>query len=139
MRWISVARWGTFAALVILQAPIQAQSSASQLPVSLDRIRLALQEPPPVLQVPVQSGQKPSFRVEVRQPVLRPIEHEPPLDPTFGLPSVGELLMDGVMKIHWDLVNYKRSRAERRARKEVEDALAALCAVRECPAPRSPN
>ena len=54
-------------------------------------------------------------------------------DPTWGLPSAGELLMDGIEKIHSAASGYKHRRAERRARKEVQDALAAFCAVRECP------
>ncbi|HWJ57593.1 MAG TPA: hypothetical protein VNR90_15240, partial [Vicinamibacterales bacterium] len=53
--------------------------------------------------------------------------------PTWGLPSAGELLMDGIEKIHSAASGYKHRRAERRARKEVQDALAAFCAVRECP------
>lgn len=68
----------TVGALVVLRAPIQAQTSDSHLPVSLDRIRAALKEPPPVLQVPAASSDTPTFRVEVRQPVwdLRPIEED---------------------------------------------------------------
>src|SRR5262245_30752268 len=111
MRWITVARWWTVGALAMLQAPtqVQAQTGTSQLPVSLDRSRAALEEPPPILQIPVESGEKPIFRVEVRQSMwaLRPIEEERPFDPTMGLPSVGELLMDGIEKIHSDIVNYK--------------------------------
>jgi hypothetical protein len=138
MRWTGVASSWTLAALVVLQAPIRAQTSDSPLPVSLDRIRAALEEPPPVLQVPAASSGMPAFRVEVRQPVwdFRPIE-EDTFDPTLGLPSVGELLMGGIEKIHSTVVNYKRGRAERRARREVDEALAAFCAVHECPAPRT--
>ena len=69
-----------------------------------------------------------------RLSVLQPVD-ETPFDPTFGLPSVGELLMDGVEKIRSAVVDYKRRRAERRARKEVDDALAAFCAVHECSLP----
>jgi hypothetical protein len=47
------------------------------------------------------------------------------------------LLMNGIEKIRSTAVHYKRGRAERRARKEVEDALAAFCAVRECPTPNT--
>jgi len=141
MRWITVARWWTIGALAVLQAPLQAQTSTSPLPLSLDRIRAALEEPPPILQIPVESADKPTFRVEVRQSMwaLRPIEEERPFDPTMGLPSVGELLMDGIEKIHSEVVNYKHGRAQRRARKEVEEALAALCAVRECPTSGTPK
>jgi hypothetical protein len=108
----------------------------SHLPASLDRIRAALEKPPPVLSVAARPEERSTFRVEVRQPfwVLRPTGEEP-FDPTWGLPSLGELLMGGIAKIHSAAVGYKRSRAERRARKEVDKALAALCAVRECPTP----
>jgi hypothetical protein len=138
MCWSSVARLLTVGALVVLQASVQAQTSDSDLPVSLDRIRAALKEPPPVLQIPPGPGETPTFRVEVRQPVwdLRPIE-EDAFDPTYGLPSAGQLLMGGIEKIRSAAVNYKRRRAERRARREVEEALAAFCAVNECPAPDS--
>lgn len=136
MRWTSVALCCTVGALVVLQAATQAQTGDSQLPVSLDRIRTRLKEPPPVLQVPGEAGEMPTFRVEVRQPLWtsRPIEEEP-FDATLGLPSVGELLMGGIEKIRSAAVGYKRARTERRARREVEDALAAFCAVHECPAP----
>jgi hypothetical protein len=121
-------------ALLVLQAPIQAQTDGSPLPVSLERIRAGLKEPPPLLQIPAPSGDTPTFRVEVQAglPLLQPIVEEP-FDPTYGLPSVGELLMGGIGKIHSAVVTYKRGRAERRARKEVENALAAFCAARGCP------
>lgn len=75
-----------------------------------------------------------TFHVEVRErlPVVQPVA-ENLFDPTFGLPSIGELMMDGIEKFRSAVVNYKRGRAERRARKEVEDALAAFCATRGCP------
>jgi hypothetical protein len=78
----------------------------------------------------------PIFRVDVRPPlfVMQPIE-EKPFDPTFGLPSAGELLMGGIEKVRSAAVHYKRGRTKRRVRKEVDDALAAFCAVRECPTP----
>ena len=41
--------------------------------------------------------------------------------------------MNGIGKIGSAAVDYKRRRARRRARKEVDGALAAFCAVRECP------
>jgi hypothetical protein len=106
----------------------------SLLSVSLERIRVALEKPPPAIMVPPRPEEQPTFHVEVRQPlwVLRPTEEEP-FDPTLGLPSIGELLMGGIAKIHSAAVGYKRSRAERRARREVDEALAAFCAVHECP------
>ena len=51
---------------------------------------------------------------------------ENPFDPTFGLPSAGELMMDGVAKIQSAVVNYK-GRAKRE-REESDEALAAFCA-----------
>jgi hypothetical protein len=108
----------------------------SDVPVSLDRIRTGLEKPPPVLSVPARPDERSTFRVDVRQPlwVLRPT-HEEALDPTLGLPSIGELLMGGIAKIHSAAVGYKRSRAERRARREVDEALAAFCAVHGCATP----
>jgi hypothetical protein len=122
--------------ILALQSPIQAQAADSPLPVSMDRIRAGLKQPPSLLQVPPPSGDMPTFRVEVRERpfVLRPID-ERPFDPTFGLPSGGELLMKGIEKIGSAAVDYKRRRTRRRARKEVDGALAAFCAVRECPTP----
>ena len=122
--------------ILALQSPIQAQAADSQLPVSMERIRAGLKQPPSLLQVPPPSGDIPTFRIEVRERpfVLQPID-EKPFDPTFGLPSVGELLMNGIETIRSAAVDYKRRRAERRARKEVDGALAAFCAVRECSTP----
>jgi hypothetical protein len=121
-------------ALLVLLAPLQAQTADAPLPVSLERIRAGLKEPPPLLRIPAPSGEMPTFQVEVLGilPLLQPVE-EIPFDPTYGLPSVGELLMGGIGKIRSAVVNYKRGRAEHRARKEVEDALAAFCATRGCP------
>ena len=131
----------TVVALLVLRAPIQAQAGDSPLPVSLARIRAALKEPPPLLQAPPASAEGPTFRVEVRQQfsMLEPIEEEEAFDPTMGLPSAGELLMGGIEKLRTAAVGYKRRRAQRRARKEVEEALAAFCAVRDCPAPAPPR
>lgn len=136
LRWTRVLPFWTVGALLVLQVPIQAQADDSNLPVSLERIRAALEEPPPVLRVPIRSSDIPTFRVEVRQELsfLQPIEEEP-FDPTWGLPSVGELVVGGIDKIRSAVVGYKRGRAKRRARKEVEEALAAFCAVHECPVP----
>jgi hypothetical protein len=123
-------------AIVLFQAVVYGQAGEPQSSVSIERIRAALNQPPPRLRVPDPHREAPTFRVEVRQRpfVLHPV-NEKPFDPTFGLPSVGELLMSGIEKIRSATVDYKRGRTERRARKEVDDALAAFCAVRECPAP----
>ena len=124
--------------ILALQSPIQAQAADSQLPVSMERIRAALRQPPPILRVPEPSSDRATFHVEVQQRlfVLQPID-EKPFDPTFGLPSVGELLMNGIENIGSAAVDYKRRRAERRARKEVDDALATFCGVRECSTPNT--
>jgi hypothetical protein len=136
MRWTIVVPLWIVGAIILLQSPIQAQTGGSHLPVSMERIRAALKQQPPLLRVPVPSGDIPTFRIEVQERlfVLQPID-EKPFDPTFGLPSVGELVMDRIEKIRLAAVRYKRRRAERRARKEVEDVLAAFCTVRECPTP----
>jgi len=120
-------------AILVLQSPIQAQTDSSTSPVSVDRIRAALNQPPPVLRIPAPSGDTPTFHIDVQNQVLPPIDDKP-FDPTFGLPSVGELLMDGIGKLGSAAVDYKRARAARRVRKEVDDALAAFCAVHACPA-----
>jgi hypothetical protein len=133
--WTIVTRSWIAGLLLLLPASMQAQTSNSQSAESVRRIRAALDEPPPILWVPT-SGVIPTFRVEVRQPFwnLDPIE-EGASDPTMGLPSAGELLMGGIGKIHSAAVGYKRKRAKQRARKEVEDALSAFCAVHQCLGP----
>jgi hypothetical protein len=122
--------------ILALLSQIQAQAADQESPVSIDRIRAGLKRPPP-LQIAAPSGDRPTFRIEVRaRPfVLQPTD-EKAFDPTFGLPSVGELLMDGIENVRSAAVHYKRRRAERRARKEVDDALAAFCAIRECSTPQ---
>jgi hypothetical protein len=142
MRWIPGA--AILSGAILLQTPMQAQAEAdparvglradAPLPVSLDRIRAGLKQPPPMLQAPAPSDDSPTFRVEVREQVLdlQPVD-EKPFDLTYGLPSAGELLMRGIGKIQSSIVNYKRGRAERRARKEVEDALAAFFAYNSVP------
>ena len=124
--------------ILALQLPIQAQAVDSQLPVSMERIRAGLKRPSSLLQVPPPSSDTPTFRIEVRERpfTLQPVD-EKPFDPTFGLPSVGELLLNGIENIRSAAVDYKRRRAERRARKEVDGAVAAFCAVRECSTPNT--
>jgi hypothetical protein len=126
----------SLAAILLVQSSLHAQAVDSQLPVSIERIRAGLKQQAPLLQLAVVSGDTPTFHVEVRERlfVLEPLD-EKPFDPTFGLPSAGALLMTGIEKIRSTAVRYKRGRAERRARREVDDALAAFCAARECPAP----
>ena len=119
-------------AMLALPSPVRAQDDGSRLPISIERIRAGLNRPPPRLQVPATSADTPTFRVVVQQPfMMEPIE-DPPADPTFGLPSVGELLMNGIGHLRSAAVDYKRRRAGRRARKEVDDALAAFCRVHQC-------
>ena len=45
--------------ILALQSPIQAQAADSQLPVSMERIRAGLKQPPSLLQVPPPSGDMP--------------------------------------------------------------------------------
>ena len=134
MRWIIGVPILIVGAILFLHTPIEAQTDGAHLPVSMERIRAALKEQPPLLGVSAPSGDMPTFRVEVRERlrVMQPVD-ENPFDPTFGLPPIGELMMDGIEKIRSAVVNYQRSRAERRARKEVEDVLAAFCAIHSCP------
>ena len=131
-------------AILVLHTPVQAQAEAdpervglradAPLPVSLERIRAALKTPPPLVHAPAPSDDPATFRVEVRKLVLDlPPLDEQPFDLTYGLPSAGELLMRGIGKIQSSIVNYRRGRAERRARKEVEDALAAFFAYNSVP------
>lgn len=137
MRILFLALSWSLGTIHALPSPIQAQAADSQLPVSIERIRAGQKRPPPLLQVTAQSGDIPTFRTEVRAPfVLQPTD-EKPFDPTFGLPSVGELLMNGIEKVRSAAVHYRRQRAKRRARKEVDDALAAFCAIRECSTPNT--
>jgi hypothetical protein len=121
-------------AVLLFQSPVQGQAGEPQPAVSIERIRAALKQPPSPLRLASPSVETPTFRVEIREKsfVLHPLGDEP-FDPTFGLPSVGELLMSGIERIRSAAVEYKRGRAERRARQEVDDALAAFCAAHECP------
>ena len=137
MGWPAVALCGIAAAVLAAPAPVRAQAETSPLPVSLERIRKALNEPPPRLPPPPPSSEMPTFRVEVNQgfPVM-PAPVEEPFDPTWGLPSAGQLMMGGIQKVGSAVASYKRGRAKRRARKEVDDALAAFCAAHECPPPQ---
>jgi hypothetical protein len=140
MRCSRLAAMGIACAIVVLPAAAQAQADPSPSPVSLERIRAALAQPPPRLVLPALSLDVPTFQVEVTTQDLwnpAPLD-EPAFDPTWGLPSAGELLMGGVAKVGSAVSNYKQKRAKRRARREVDDALAAFCAVHECPAPARP-
>jgi hypothetical protein len=130
---ISVVPLGIIGTILVLHTPMQAQGEDAHVQVSLERIRAALEGQPSRLQLPAPSGDVPTFRMKIREslPILQSPE-EKPFDPTFGLPSVGELIMGGVEKVRSAVVNYKRRRAERRARKEVEDALAGFCATNGC-------
>jgi hypothetical protein len=121
-----------FGVLLALPLPVQAQTADTPPAVSIERIRAALQQPPSRL-LAASPGDTPTFRLEVRQLfIVSPPPEEKPFDPTFGLPSIGELVMGGIGKIQSTAVKYKRGRAERHARKQVDDELAAFCATREC-------
>lgn len=128
----------SFGVAAILAVPTDAQAEAGDqdLAISLDRIRAGLSRPTPILDAAVapEEGPAPAFRVEVRaSPFLEQLPTEKPFDPTYGLPSVAELLMRGIEKA----VDYKRSRAERLAKEEAAAAFAAFCAIRNCSPPTS--
>ena len=122
--------------IVLLSSKMQAQAGDTELPVSIDRIRAALNGPQPFQNTSL-SGDIPTFRVEIQASAFafRPTEEEA-FDYTYGLPSLGQLVMMGIQNV-WDAgIRYKRRYAERRARKEVDDALAAFCAVHDCASSR---
>ena len=123
------------AAILVPRTARPAQAGEGPSAASLARIRKALEAPPARLQPPAPSTDMPTFRVEVHEPLvnLDPIDEEP-FDPTMGLPSAGDLLMGGIGKIRSAVADHRRKGARRRARKEVQDALAAFCAVHACPA-----
>ena len=136
-RWTTLVSVSTVGAVLLLHSPVQAQTYSGPLPVSLERIRAALREPPPILQAVAQPAEVPTFRVEVEQffnaePIVEQV-----FDPTYGLPSVGQLMMGGIGKIGSAAAGYKQRRSKKKARKEVADALAAFCAVNECPKPET--
>jgi hypothetical protein len=133
---LTILRVSILGAMLFLPAPIRAQSVDAVSPESVERIRAALSQPPPVLRVPASSADTLTFHVEVTAPLLllEPIDDKP-FDPTFGLPSIQELVGRGVGKIGSAAVNYKRRRAQRRAQREVDDALAAFCGAQPCPTP----
>ena len=118
--------------IVLLQSKMQAQAADTELPVSIERIRAALNGPQP-LQITPLSGDTPTFRVEIQANAfaIKPFEKEV-VDYTYGLPTLGGLAMEGIEYLRATFVRYKRGYAERRARKEVQDALAAFCAVHDC-------
>src|SRR4051812_1406674 len=70
MRCITGAPLSIVGALVVLQMPMYAQTDGAQLPVSIERIRAGLKEPPPLLRIPASSGDMPTFGVEVRERLL---------------------------------------------------------------------
>jgi hypothetical protein len=138
LRWMLVLSAWTVSTLLVRPAPLSAQA-LDPSPAALKRMRAALARPPSRLQVGVPPIEAPTFRVEVAVPfsAARPIEDEP-FDPTWGLPSAGELIAGGIGKIGSAVRGYRRHRAERRARQEVEDAMAEYCAVNACPPPATP-
>lgn len=125
----------SIAAILAVPPDAQAQAGDQDVAVSLDRIRAGLSRPTPLLKAAAASEDvpPPAFRAEVRASPFLQLPAERPFDPTYGLPSVAELLMRGIHKA----VDYKRSRAERRAREEVAAAFAAFCAIQDCSPPTS--
>lgn len=140
-QWPSTLSVGIAGLLLLAPTALWAQAPAPNGPASLDRIRAALQAPAPRLRVPPPATDAaPMFRVEVTQYFsMEDPAAEEPADPTFGLPSAGELMMGGIGKLHSAVSGYKRRRAQGKARQEVADALAEFCAVHTCPAPTTPQ
>ena len=129
--WITLMPLATAGAL-LLPLPVQAQISD---PASLKRIRAALAEPPPILQVPPPSGEIPTFRVEVRQQAwtFDPLD-ENTFDPTYGLPSVGELVVGGIGKIKSAAVNYRHGAYQAsNSVRSASDEAAGAPGSRRCP------
>jgi hypothetical protein len=121
-----------FGTILALQTQIQAQATEPQSSVWIDRIRAGLKRPASLL-IAVPSTGRPTFRSEVRaRPFDLQFNDDRAIDPTMGMPSVGQLVMEGIENVRSAAVQYKRRRAERRARKEVADTLAAFCALRKC-------
>jgi hypothetical protein len=121
---------------VLPASVVHAQEAGATLPVSLARIRAALAAPPPRLSLPQPTLDVPTFRAEVTRDLFEPAPIvDATFDPTWGLPSAGELMMSGVGKLGTAVGDYRRGRAKRRARKEVDDALADFCAERGCTPP----
>jgi hypothetical protein len=137
LRWVRILLIGVAAAFVGSPLSAWAQTADSYGPSSLARIRAALAAPQPHVLVPPPSPDVvPTFRVEVNQyfSITAPTEEEP-FDPTWGLPSAGELMMGGIGKVRSAVSGYRKRRAKGKARKEVDDALAEFCAVYTCPPP----
>ena len=124
---IGVPVW-IVASILVVQTSIHAQTEDTTGPVSINRIRAALEHQPSPLRLPPSSTDVPTFRVTIRGSLPMPPPAEKPFDPTYGLPSLGDLMMDGIAEIR----DYKRRHTERRAGKEVGDALAAFCAANAC-------
>jgi hypothetical protein len=135
--WARFVGIGIAAAAVVAPATAHAQATDAYGATSLARIRAALVSPPPRLHVPPPStGVTPMFHVEVTQYFsMRDPFDEPPADPTWGLPSAGELMMGGIGKLQSAVSGYKKRRARGKAKREVSDALGEFCAVNACPPP----
>jgi hypothetical protein len=136
--WTRALLIGVAGALLVCPAEVRAQGPDAHGPVSLERIRAGLDAPPSRLRVlPPSRDAVPTFRVEVHQYLsLEPLDQER-FDPTYGLPSAGELMMGGIDKLRSTVAAFKKRRAQRRARQEVADSLAEFCAVHACPDPAS--
>lgn len=135
-RLTRVALIGIASVVLISPATVQAQTTPAYGPSSLARIRASLAEQPRLQAPPPSTDVVPMFRVDVTQHFsLEDPADEPPFDPTWGLPSAGQLMMGGIGKLGSAISGYKKRRAKGRARKEVSDALAEFCAVQACPPP----
>jgi hypothetical protein len=141
LRWVRILLIGVAGTFVVSPDAVRAQTADRYDSASLARIRAALAAPQPQVLVPPPSPDVvPTFRVEVNQyfSMTAPTD-EPPFDPTWGLPSAGELMMGGIGKVRSAVSGYRKRRAKGKARKEVDDALAEFCAVYTCPAQTTPQ
>jgi len=140
-----------------VQAPVEpgpVTASARELPVSVSRVRAALDRPAPLrLTVP---EPKPTYRVQIREHLLYSPNLLGPVEQlwstTTGPPPPGGLyayeqrqrlgqfsqplyLMDLLSvggAIRNAIANARRSGAEKAAREDVQRALAEFCATHEC-------
>ena len=128
-----------------VSASAQRDASAATPPVSADRVREGLQRPEP-LRIPPIPEPAAHFRVDVEglfpvETVLDGVRRDLAAQPGFaagrptgpGSPLAGGLDLLGVVRgLAGRIGGARRARAERNARREVQDALAAFCRVHDC-------
>jgi hypothetical protein len=122
----------TIIAMLSRHVPMHAQDENAYALISMERIRTALEQQSPYLQWLIPSSDTPTFYLDIHQPFLLSPPPQNTFDPTYGLPSIGALMIDGIVKIRSTAVNYKHDLATRRAKREVERALKAFCEINNC-------